>query len=97
MTLIGTIYLDKVKKIATLKEAKSEYHSLIQEMQKRLPGGEPGTVNAITHFEKEKALRPLFVNNSLLDDKTQAAAITELKDDEATDKMALILRAIHEL
>lgn len=97
MPLIGTICLAKVKKIAILKEAQTEYHSLIQKMQKRMPGGEPGTVNVITNFEKEKALWPLFVNNFLPDDKTQADAITKLKDDEATDKKALILRAIHEL
>ena len=97
MTLIGTIDLNKVKKIATLKEVQTEYHSLIQKMQKRIPGGEPGTVNVITDFEKAKALRPLFVNDSLLDDKAQADVITEMKDDEATDKKALILRAIHEL
>lgn len=97
MTLIGTIDLNKVKNIATLKEVQTEYHSLIQKMQKRIPGGEPGTVNVITDFEKAKALRPLFVNDSLLDDKAQADVITEMKDDEATDKKALILRAIHEL
>jgi hypothetical protein len=58
MTLIGTIDLNKVKKIATLKEVQTEYHSLIQKMQKRIPGGESGTVNVITDFEKAKALRP---------------------------------------
>lgn len=97
LTLIGTIDLNKVKKIKTLKEVQTEYHLLIQKMQRRTPGGEPGTVNVITDFDKAKALRPLFVNDSLLDDKMQADVITETKDDEANEKKALILRAIHEL
>jgi len=97
LTLIGTIDFKGVKKITTLKEVQSEYHSLIQKMQRRTPGGTPGTVNVITDFEKAKTLRPLFVNNSLLDDKMQADVITETKDDETSDKKALILRAIHEL
>ncbi|MFS0758308.1 HEXXH motif-containing putative peptide modification protein [Noviherbaspirillum sp. 1P10PC] len=97
LTLIGTIDFKGVKKITTLKEVQSEYHSLIQKMQRRTPGGTPGTVNVITDFEKAKTLRPLFVNDSLLDDKMQADVITETKDDETSDKKALILRAIHEL
>ena len=97
MTLIGTSDLIKAKKITTLKEVQAEYHALIQKMQKRAPGGEPGTVNIITDFEKAKALRPLFVNDSLLDDKAQADVITEMRDDEAIEKKTLILRAIHEL
>ncbi|WP_194714694.1 aKG-HExxH-type peptide beta-hydroxylase [Noviherbaspirillum soli] len=97
LNLIGTIDFNRAKKITTLKEVQTEYHSLIQKMQMRTPGGAPGTVNVITDFEKAKTLRPLFVNDSLLDDKMQADVITETKDDEATDKKALILRAIHEL
>lgn len=97
MTLIGTINLIKAKKITTLKEVQTEYHALIQKMQKRIPGGKPGTVNIITDFEKAKELRPLFVNDSLLDDKAQGDVIAEMRDDEAIEKKTLVLRAIHEL
>jgi hypothetical protein len=93
MTLTGTVDLKKVKKIATLKEVQTQYHSLIQTMQKTIYGGAPGAVNVIIDFEKAKALRPLFVNDSLLDDKTQADVTTEMQDDEAADKKALIRHA----
>jgi len=34
LTLIGTIYISKVKKTANLQEAQTEYHSKMQKMQK---------------------------------------------------------------
>lgn len=93
MTLIGTVDLKKVKKIAPLKEVQTQYHSPIQTMQKTISGGVPGAANVIIDFEKPEALRPLFVNDSLIENTTQADVLTEMQDHEAADKKALIRRS----
>lgn len=97
LTLIGTKSLHDVKSISTLEEVRSEYRDFIFRVQHRTAGGKCGRVNFVTDVEEANRLRPLFINDSTLDDKRQAQVIDAHIDPLASQKADLIARALHEL
>lgn len=97
VTLIGVRNFQAASSLSTLENVQFEYRNFIRQLQKRVPGGEPGRTNLATNFAAAKQLRNYFVNNSCLDDKTQGGAITEAADPTANVKERLILRALEEI
>ncbi|MEZ0602720.1 HEXXH motif-containing putative peptide modification protein [Paraburkholderia sp. IW21] len=97
ITLAGVIDLDSSKKYSSVSDLKHGYRALLQSLGQRdvrVGATEP---YFITNAEEAKKLRVFFSNDSLLDDKAQAAVINEQQDDEALEKEDRLVRALSEL
>ncbi|MGI4814159.1 MAG: aKG-HExxH-type peptide beta-hydroxylase [Janthinobacterium lividum] len=97
ITLAGVIDLESSKKFSSVNDLKHGYRALLQSLGQRdirVGATEP---SFITNAEEAKKLRILFSNDSLLDDKTQAAVINDQQDDEAHEKEDRLVRALSEL
>jgi len=97
VALIATQGLGPVRSITTLGQVQAQYRKFLAHLQKRKPGGRPGTAAFVTEFEAALRLRQLFVNDSLLDDEAQAGVIADVKDPDAARKRNLMTRALDEL
>lgn len=97
VTLIGTKNINSARSLNSLTALQIAYRSFIEQLQKRPLSGPPGNVNIISDPEEAKQLRPLFINDSLLDDKHQQQVIATEADRYTQGKADLISRALKEI
>ena len=97
LTLIGTSDINHARSLNSLVSVQIAYRSFIERIQKRSIEGKPGEVNIICDVEKAKKLRPLFINDSLLDDKNQDKVILDKEDSHINEKADLICRALEKI
>lgn len=94
LTLVGTVDLKSAKTYSSISDLAHGYRSFLGTLGQR-----PLSVSATgTQFVSDaitaRSLSRLFSNDSLLDDKGQAAVIIDGDDDEAEVKRAAIERAL---
>jgi hypothetical protein len=87
VTLIGTNSINDARSLKSLSSMQVAYRSFIERLQKRTLDGKSGEVNIISDTKKANALRPLFINDSLLDDKNQSEVIAEKEDGHSLKKI----------
>ncbi|WP_354687318.1 aKG-HExxH-type peptide beta-hydroxylase [Cupriavidus necator] len=97
VTLIGTEGLSSARSLKSLRDLQAGYRCFIERTQRRHPAGAVGTTRIVTDPDEANRFRPLFVNDSLLDDKAQSIVIEKSEDPEAPEKHALLERALQEL
>lgn len=97
VTLIGAQDLSTARSLTSIGDIQSAYRSFIEHVQNRRPSGSPGATRIITSAREANQFRSVFTNDSLLDDKKQSEVIRTCRDAQATEKRALLKRALKEL
>lgn len=97
LTLIGSDNLPLVRSLKSLSDLQVHYRKFIERVQRRHPVAAVGMTRIVTDAIEANHLRPLFANDSLLDDKAQSIVIEKTADPEASEKSALLGRALQEL
>jgi hypothetical protein len=97
ITLAGAIDFDGSKRYASVDDLKHGYRRLLQSLGQREVRVGATELSFVTNVEQAKKLRAFFSNDSLLDDKSQAAVINDRQDHEAPEKKERLVRALSEL
>ncbi|ARU25660.1 hypothetical protein RSSE_p1477 (plasmid) [Ralstonia solanacearum] len=97
VTLTGTLQFSASKKYSSLEHLRKGYRAFLATLGQRPIDVDSTELAWITDGDKVGALRSLFSNDSLLDDKLQAIVIGEKRDDDCASKEARLTIALDEL
>ncbi|WP_216854906.1 hypothetical protein [Burkholderia sp. L27(2015)] len=97
ITLAGVTDRESIKKYSSVDNLRRGYRTFLQSLGQRDINVTETNPSFVKDADDAKKLRVFFSNDSLLDDKAQAAVIDEQQDDETIEKEDKILCALNEL